>query len=105
MLAKDRRTAARVDIDIQATLSNAEGTIDCRLLNMCERGFLIEADGHVRTGDHVGLAVPLEPDKVIRCTVQIRHVNAQRLGALVIDISDNDKACCLEFLRRSRSLQ
>ena len=105
MRARERRAAARVDIDIRAAISNGDGTIDCRLLNMCERGFLIEADGLIRTGDQVGLAVPLEPEKVIRCTVQIRHVNAQRLGALVTEISDNDKERCLEFLRRRRSLR
>jgi hypothetical protein len=99
---KERRAAARVDIDIRGSLSNGARSIDCHLMNMCDRGFLIEADAQVESGANIDLVVPLAAEKVIRCTVQIRHVNARRLGALVTSISDADKALCSEFLRERR---
>ena len=102
MNPKERRTAARVDIDIQATLVSGETRSPCRLLNMCEKGFLIEADDELPHGGSLGLAVPLPPGPLIQCTVQVRHVNKGRLGALVIGISDDDRQRCCAYLAERR---
>ena len=80
-----------------------ESRSDCRLLNMCEKGFLIEAEDALPVGGSMALAVPLPPDALIHCTVQIRHVNRQRLGALVIEISDDDRQRCDAYLTARRA--
>ena len=100
---KERRAAARVDIDINATLIRGETRTPCRLLNMCEKGFLIEADDELPLGGSIALAVPLPPGPVIHCTVQIRHVNRGRLGALVIEMSDADRERVLAYLKERRA--
>lgn len=103
MRPKERRAAARVDIDINATLVAGERKLDCRLRNMCERGFLIEAEDALPVGGHIQLIVPLPPGPFIRCTVEVRHVNKLRLGALVTTIADADRQRCLAYLSERRA--
>jgi hypothetical protein len=69
---------------------------------MCGKGFLIESDRAVPIGHAVNLMVPLYPERTIRCTVQIRHVNAHRLGALITEISGEDQSVCSTFLRERK---
>ena len=92
-----------MDIDIRATLGTGESRSDCRLLNMCEKGFLIEAEDALPVGSSIALDVCLPPDTEIHCTVQIRHVNKVRLGALVTDISDDDRRRCHAYLMATRA--
>ena len=100
---KERRAAQRVDIDVEATLSAGETRSSCRLRNMCEKGFLIEAQGALPVGGQIELVVPFPPGEPIHCTVQIRHVNSGRLGALVTRISDDDRGRCLAYLAERRA--
>ena len=100
---KERRAAARVDIDIPASLIADGRTSPCRALNICEKGFLIEAGAELPIGEHIELIVPLTSEAPVACTVQIRHVNKLRLGALVIDMSDEHRARCLDYLAERRA--
>jgi hypothetical protein len=102
MSPDDRRKERRLDIDIGATLVDGDTTIPCRLLNMCIKGFLIEADTRLPVGYAVSLVVPLYARETVRCTVQIKHVNAQRLGALITEINSRDQWLCSRFLRETR---
>jgi len=104
----ERRKERRLDVDIGAALLDGERTLPCRVLNMCSKGFLIESDTRLPVGQAVALRVPLYPGRAIDCTVQIRHVNAERLGALVTAISGEDRAICVRFLadgKRARNAQ
>jgi hypothetical protein len=102
MSPAERRRERRLDVDISAALLDGYTTVPCRLLNMCSKGFLIELDRAVPLGHAVVLAVPLYASRTIHCTVQIRHVNAQRLGALIIAISSDDQSVCSRFLQETR---
>ena len=99
MSPAERRRERRLDVDIAAALLDGGRTLACRLVNMCSKGFLIESDQQVPVGHAVSLLVPLYPSHTVECTVQIRHVNAARLGALVTSISPFDKSICARFLR------
>ena len=108
MSQTDRRRERRLDVDIRALLFDGERAVPCRILNMCSKGFLIESDRGLPLGHAVVLRVPLDAERVIDCTVQIRHVNAQRLGALVTRISHEDHTACTVFLaeqKRARDAQ
>jgi hypothetical protein len=108
MSPAERRRERRLDVDIGAALFHGERTLPCRILNMCSKGFLIEADTRLPVGEAVTLSVPLYPARAIECIVQIRHVNAERLGALVTAISCEDQAICARFVadrKRARDAQ
>jgi hypothetical protein len=108
MSPAERRKERRLDVDLSATLFDGESAVACRLRNMCGKGFLIEADTRLPVGQAVNLTVVLDPTRTIYCTVQIRHVNAERLGALVTEISAEDQSICRVFLaeqKRARALR
>lgn len=103
----ERRAEQRVDVDLSGTLSFGEASSVCSVRNMCSKGFLIVAktEGLPR-GQAVQLAVHLYPDRLVSCTGQIKHVDAQRLGAMVLDMAEGDQAACRRFIseqRQSRS--
>ena len=98
MSPAERRRERRLDVDISASLFDGQRAVPCRVLNMCSKGFLIESDRRVPVGQAVSLIVPLYPSRAIQCFVQIRHVNNERLGALVTAISAEDQAICSKFL-------
>jgi hypothetical protein len=102
MSPAERRRERRLDVDISAALFDGPKVVPCRLLNMCSKGFLIESHSRLPVGQALDLAVPLYPSRTVRCTVQIRHVNAQRLGALIIAISSDDQLTCARFLRERK---
>ena len=102
MSPTERRKERRLDVDVGATLFDGQTALPCRLLNMCSKGFLIGSDRRLPVGQAASLIVPLYPSRTIRCTVQIRHVNAERLGALITEISDEDQAVCSRFLKEKK---
>lgn len=99
MSPAERRRERRLDVDIAAALLDNDRPVPCRLVNMCSKGFLIESDRRVPVGQALRLLVSLYPRHTVECTVQIRHVNDTRLGALVTAISPFDKSICSRFLR------
>ena len=99
MSPAERRRERRLDVDLAAALLDEGRTVSCRLVNMCSKGFLIEADHMLPVGHAVTLLVSLYPAHTVQCTVQIRHVNATRVGALVLAISGADQSICSRFLQ------
>lgn len=101
----ERRAEQRVDVNLTGTLTFGETSSVCSIRNICSKGFLIEANKGLPRGQVVQLVVSLYPDKLVNCTVQIVHVNAQRLGAMVLDMADGDQVVCQQFMAEQRALR
>ena len=101
----ERRAEQRVDVNLSGTLTSGENSSVCSIRNICSKGFLIEANTGLRSGQVVQLDVRLYPDKLVTCTVQIKHVNAQRLGAMVLEIADGDRVVCQQFIAEQLALR
>ena len=102
----ERRAEQRLDVDLSGTLSVGEASAVCSIRNMCSKGFLIVAKTKGLPRDQaVQLAVHLYPDKLVSCTGQVKHVDAQRLGAMVLDMADGDQAVCRQFTSEQRQLR
>jgi hypothetical protein len=97
------RTEPRVPVSFPGTLSIDGRSTPCLIQNMCTRGFLIKADAALPVGHCVHLRCELYPHQSIECKVQVRHVNHQCLGAKVVEIGDDEKRLCLQFLEEQRS--
>ena len=54
-------------------------------------------------GQVLRLKCELYPAQSVECTVQVRHVNADCLGARVIEISDAGKVLCQRYLEEHRT--
>lgn len=96
------RAEERVRVSCRGTLRAGEASAPCMIQNMCSRGFLIKASKELPVGRVLQLTCELYPGKTIECTVQVRHVNADCLGARVTEISDEAQAACMQFLRAQR---
>jgi len=70
---------------------------------MCSRGFLIKHSKELPVGQVLRLQCELYPGQIVDCNVQVRHVNAQSLGARVIEMSDDAKIICQRFLEEQRA--
>jgi hypothetical protein len=74
----DRRVEPRVPVDIEGTVRElgANG-IDARILNISERGFMAESEGHFDVGTRVWLMLPGRD----RANAVVKWTAGDRLGA------------------------
>ena len=93
------RSEPRIPVSFPGTLrAGAENAVPCRIQNMCSRGFLIRAAQELPVGRLVHLTCELYPDARVECTVQVRHVNRDCLGAKVTEMSEEHQMLCRKFL-------
>ena len=98
------RSEPRISVSCRGTLSLGETSAPCHIQNMCSRGFLIKFTKQLPVGQVLQLRCELYPDRTVECKVQVRHVNAECLGAKVIEISDDGKILCRQFLEEQSAL-
>ena len=99
----ENRSEERVATIFRGTLTHDGASFPCAIQNMCSRGFLIKQSSNLPVGQVLRLKCDLYPDQSVECTVQVRHVNANCLGARVVEISDDDRQLCLQFLEEQRA--
>ena len=92
------RAEPRVPVSCRGTLRLGETSASCLIQNMCSRGFLIKFTAGLPVGKVVHLSCDLDPEGTVECKVQVRHVNADCLGARVIEMSDEGQKLCRRFL-------
>ena len=84
---------------LRGTLTLDDKSAPCVIQNMCSRGFLIKSSKHLPVGHVLRLRCELYPERCVECTVEVRHVNRDCLGARVIDISEDEMMLCRQFLQ------
>ena len=101
----DLRAEPRVSVSCRGTLRLGESSAPCFIQNMCSRGFLIRSSKELPVGKVLQLRCELDPGRTVECTVEVRHVNRDCLGARVIEISDDGRILCKRFLEEQHALQ
>ena len=97
------RREERVRVSCRGKLRLGDTIAACHIQNMCSKGFLIKSGKELPVGRSVQLSCELYPEKWVECTVQVRHVNPECLGARVIEMSDDAKTLCRRFLEEQRA--
>jgi hypothetical protein len=93
------RSEPRVPVSFRGTLRiGVNDAVPCHIQNMCSRGFLIRATEGLPIGRLLHLTCELYPERRVECTVQVRHVNRDCLGAKVMEMSEDDQSLCRTFL-------
>ena len=54
-------------------------------------------------GQDLRLRCELFPARSIECRVQVRHVNAECLGAKVLEIGEDERVLCQRFIEEQRA--
>ncbi|MBV8908901.1 MAG: PilZ domain-containing protein [Sphingomonas sp.] len=74
----DRRRLPRLPVELEAKMRElGESGIEAKVLNISERGFMAEADGHFEVGSRVWLMLPGRQ----RANAVIKWTAGDRLGA------------------------
>ena len=92
------RAEPRISVSCRGTLTLGEKSAPCLIQNMCSRGFLIKFTNELPVGQLLQLKCELDPERIVECKVQVRHVNRECLGARVVEISDDGMILCRRFL-------
>ena len=103
MNQSELRAEPRISLHSWGILTLGETSAPCLIQNMCSKGFLIKYTKDLPVGQVLALRCQLYPAGAIECKVQVRHVNAECLGARVIEISDEGKILCQQFLAAQRA--
>jgi hypothetical protein len=99
----EKRDETRVTAGFPGVLFHGETAAPCVIQNMCSRGFLIKHREGLPVGQVVRLKCELYPAQSVECTVQVRYVNADCLGARVIEIGDDSRTLCQRYLEEQRA--
>lgn len=102
MTKPELRAEPRIAVSCRGTLTLGEQSAPCHVQNMCSRGFLIQFSKELPVGQTLRLKCELYPERSVECTVQVRHVNRECLGARVVEISDEGMILCRQFLEEQR---
>lgn len=105
MVTVDLRAEPRVSVSCRGTLRLGERSAPCFIQNMCSRGFLIRSSEELPVGKVLQLRCELDSERTVECTVEVRHVNRDCLGARVIEMSDDGRILCKRFLEEQHALQ
>lgn len=97
------RSEQRIPVACRGTLTLGDTSAPCIIQNMCSRGFLIKSGKELPVGHVLKLTCDLYPERSVECTVQVRHVNRDCLGAKVIEISDDGQLLCRKYLEEQRA--
>ena len=99
----ESRAEPRVPVSCRGTLRLGDNVAaPCHIQNMCSRGFLIRFSEELPVGRVLALTCELYPECIIECTVQVRHVNRDCLGAKVMEMSDDGRLLCRRFLEEQQ---
>src|SRR4029077_12531035 len=104
MLQPELRSEPRVPVSYGGTLTVGGVSTPGVVQNMCSRGFLIRHATDLPVGHSLHLKCDLYPARSVECTVEVRHINPRVLGALVTQMSDEDRRVCLRFLEEHRAV-
>lgn len=99
------RSEPRYPVSFHGTLRLGDDTpVPCHIQNMCSRGFLIRSARELPVGRILHLTCEIYSERRIECTVQVRHVNRDCLGAKVTEMSEEHQVLCRKFLAEQRDL-
>jgi hypothetical protein len=104
MQKTEQRSEPRVPVNYTGVLTLNGVSTPCVVQNMCSRGFLIRNSSELPVGQSLHLRCDLYPARSVECTVQVRHVNREVLGARVTQMSEEHRQVCLRFLEEHRTV-
>ena len=100
----DLRTEMRVPITRRGTLGSTSSWFPCLIQDCSTQGFQIMSTTKLSVGDVVELRSELYPQRMFHCKVEVRHFNDMCLGTRIVDVSDEGRMLCRQFVDEQVSL-
>ena len=99
-----QRDEYRVPVEREGTLRHGDNSVPCTIHDLSAHGVLVEAPMLIAVGDRADLELQLTSGLPIRCTIQVKHVEAGRFGASIVSISSEDEGNIMRFLEQLTEL-
>ena len=93
-----KRGLFRLSIKRTGRLLRGTDVTPCEVLDLTDKGMLIEAPCAVSVGDELLLEFPLTTMSSLQCTIQVTHVASPQLGARIVAISSQHQQSLSRFI-------
>jgi hypothetical protein len=87
-------------LSIKRTGRVIQGTVvtPCEVLDLTDKGMLLETHCVVSVGDQLLLEFPLTTSTLLECTIQVTHVAPRQLGARIVAMSSEHEQSLSQFI-------
>jgi hypothetical protein len=93
-----KRGLFRLSIKRTGRLIQKTAVTPCEVVDLTDKGMLIEAPCTVSIGDDLLLEFPLTTTSLLQCTIQVTHVAGPQLGARIVGISPEHQQSLSRFI-------
>lgn len=93
-----KRGLFRLSIKRTGRLIHGPDVVPCEVLDLTDKGMLIQADCSVSAGDERQLEFSLTPSALLQCTIHVTHVTPPHLGARIASISPEHQQSLSRFI-------
>ena len=97
-MKKEMRSEPRLPERRRGTLTVDGITSSCLLQDFSTKGFLLMSTQEFSVGDILELSTELYPTRVLKCKVEVRRVDGDCYGTMVVEISDPCARLCKQFV-------
>jgi hypothetical protein len=95
---EQKRGLFRLSIKRTGRLIRGTDVTPCEVLDLTDKGMLIEAPCAVSVGDELLLEFPLTTITLLQCTIHVTHVAPPQLGARIVAISSEHQQSLSRFI-------
>ncbi len=93
-----KRGLFRLSIKRTGRLIQGTAVAPCEVLDLTDKGMLLETHCVVSVGDQLLLEFPLTTITLLECTIQVTHVAPPRLGARIVAMSSEHEQSLSQFI-------
>jgi len=93
-----KRQLFRIRIHRVGEVRRGSDVAACEVLDLTERGVCLSTTLKVTTGEELDVKFDLTSSRTIRFTVLVMYVGPSQLGALITEVSPEDKAHLTKFI-------
>jgi hypothetical protein len=93
-----KRGLFRLSIKRTGRLTQGTDVTPCQVLDLTDKGMLIEAPWLVSVGDELLLEFSLTMTTLLQCTIQVTHVAPPQFGARIAAISSEHQQSLSQFI-------
>ena len=97
-MKKEMRSEPRLPERRRGTLTVDGVTSPCLFQDFSTKGFLLMSTKQFVVGDIVELSTELYPGQFLKCKVEVRRVDGDCYGTMIVDISEPCARLCRQFV-------
>jgi len=98
MTKQNLRSEVRLPHNRRGTVTVGGAMSPCLIQDFSTKGFLLMSTRHFAVGDILELSAELYPGQVLKCKVEVRRLDEDCYGTMIVDISEPSARLCQQFV-------